>query len=187
MKTTELNKLADGTLVFCTYTTLHFKSGSASKSHEGETYGYSGFFTTPEEFFAYYPDATYCDICRMEGGELIHGCGTFNKSGYANDWALRGHEAQLGAQRFAAEADGSVNIARAKVEAVKLAQTLPVMTAETHEPVTGENFRRWSKRDLPAIVQAKRRAVELGCSAVILHNLPGEKYGMRWSPAQPKK
>lgn len=183
MKITELNKLPENTLVFCGYNVLSLKF---NRSHNGEAYGHTDMFTTPEEYFARYPEAQFANVCQMQGGEFVHGVATFNKGGYANEWGLTGKIEQLKAQRAQAEADGSMTTARAMVAATAAAESLPVVTADTHAPVPNENFRRWNKGSLPAIVQAKRRAVELGYKAVILHNLPGEKYGMRWSPAQPK-
>lgn len=175
----------NGTVLFVAYKTFHSKSGAYSH-HNGEAYGYTEMFTTPEEYFARYPEASMATLCRVEDGQLVHGCGHYNRGGSPSDYFCAPYAAQIAAQQAAAEQDGSMAAARQQAAATERAETLSVVTAETHEPVAGENFRRWSKRDLPAIVQAKRRAVALGFDAVILHNLPGEKYGMRWSPAQPK-
>ena len=195
MKATDYSKIKDGTLLFGNYTVHRFKAGggirrgSAGINDWTATSGHSNFFTTPEEYFAVYPEATVAQICTVKDGEFVYGSGTFWKyylnkedttQGYLLDWT------RINQQRDEAKTDGSLATAQAMTDATAQADNMPVVTAETHEPVPGENFRRYGKRDLPAFVKASRRAVALGCKAVILHNLPGEKYGMRWSPARPK-
>lgn len=163
MKTAKVRDIPNGSRVY--YGANHYKDARASYEAGAPIFVplmTTALYTSPAEYFRDYPDATSVEVGRVEDGELCYGAGTFFRS-----------ELSPEEKEFADELEAK-------------AQALPVVTADTHEPVPGENFRRRGRQSPPAIVQAKRRAVALGYEAVICHTLPNDKYGMRWSPARPK-
>src|SRR5690606_25171153 len=120
----------------------------------GMPYAYSEEFTTPEEYFAHYPERTSCVVSQIHNGELVHNVVAHYSRSTGDTWFMAQYRDQLAKQRAETEADDSMAIARAKLAVVERAKTVAVVTAETHEPVPGENFRRLPR--LPATVQAKR-------------------------------
>jgi len=87
-----LQTLPEGTLLFGNNKVLRLKF---NRSHNGEAYGYSDFFNDVDELFAANPKVKSAQVYQVRGGELVHGCGTYNRSGYANRHSLFAYRDQF--------------------------------------------------------------------------------------------